>query len=231
LALIKLGPTVGQISGSVGGVTFSRNAGGAYIRTRAIPVNPGSQFQTELRGYLAQLTALWPTLSEAIRDGWDAYSENVLLPNPLGDQRKIGALAHYVRSNVSRLQAGLPRVDTAPVIFTLGDFTQPEIVTITAPQALSLAFTDTDDWVGEDDSGLLIYGARGYNPTINYFKGPDRWSDIIPGNGTTPETSPFAADLPFVLQAEQKSFIFGRVSRADGRLSSPFRLPGIVAAA
>lgn len=228
MALIKLGPTVGQISGSIGGMTFSRNAGGAYIRARAIPVNPGSQFQTELRGYLAQLTALWATLTQAQRDGWAAYSVNVLLPNPLGDQREIGALAHYVRSNVPRLQSGNPRVDTAPVIFTLGEFTQPTITSITAPTALSLAFTDTDDWVDEDDSAMLIYGARGYNPTKNYFKGPYRYADLIEGDGTTPPTSPYAATLPFTLQAAQKSFIFGRVTRADGRLSSPFRLPAIV---
>ena len=228
MALIKLGAAVGQISGSVGGVTFSRNAGGAYMRARAIPVNPGSQFQTELRGYLAQLTALWPTLTQAQRDGWAAYSVNVLLPNPLGDQREIGALAHYVRSNVPRLQSGNPRVDTAPVIFTLGEFTQPTITSITAPTALSLAFTDTDEWVDEDDSAMLIYGARGYNPTKNYFKGPYRYADLIEGDATTPPTSPYAATLPFTLQAAQKSFIFGRVTRADGRLSSPFRLPAIV---
>lgn len=228
MALIKLGPTVGQISGSVGAITFSRNKGGAYIRTRSVPTNPGTQWQTQLRGYLAQLTAMWPTLTTAQRDGWEAYDENVLLPNPLGDQRKIGALAHYVRSNVSRLQASLARVDTAPVIFTLGDFTQPEIASITAPTALSLTFTVGDDWVDEDDSAMLIYGAKGYNQTINYFKGPYRYADAILGDSVTPETSPYAAALPFVLQEDQKSFIFGRVTRADGRLSSPFRLPGVV---
>jgi hypothetical protein len=231
MALIKFSSAIGAISGSIGGVTYARNAGGAYMRERVVPVNPASVFQTELRGYLAQLTALWVTLTQAQRDGWAAYSENVLLPNPLGDQREIGALAHYVRSNVPRLQSGNPRVDTAPIIFTLGDFTQPEITNITAPTSLSLAFTEGDDWVGEDDAAMLIYGARGYNPTINFFKGPYRYTDLIAGDSVTPETTPYAAALPFTLQEAQKSFIFGRVTRADGRLSSPFRLPAIVAAA
>ena len=53
-------------------------------------------------------------------------------------------------------------------------------------------------------------------------------ADLIEGDATTPPTSPYAATLPFTLQAAQKSFIFGRVTRADGRLSSPFRLPAIV---
>lgn len=229
MAIVKLGGGIATASGSLGGMTFSHNLGGPYIRTRVVPTNPNTEFQQVVRGFVAQLTALWTTtLTQAQRDGWDAYSVNVLLPNPLGDQRKIGGLPHYVRSNVSRLQAGLPRVDVAPVIFTLGDYTQPTITSLTAPTALSLAFTDTDDWVGEDDAALLIYGARGYNPTINYFKGPYRYADAILGDSATPETSPYAAVMPFTLQAAQKGFIFGRVTRADGRLSSPFRLPAIV---
>ena len=32
------GPTVASLSGSVGGQTYSRNRGGAYIRNRAIPI-------------------------------------------------------------------------------------------------------------------------------------------------------------------------------------------------
>jgi hypothetical protein len=228
MAIIKFGGGVASASGSVGGTTYSRNAGGPYMRTRAIPVNPQSSFQTVLRGHMAQLTALWATLTQAQRDGWEAYNVNVLLPNPLGDQREIGALAHYVRSNVPRLQAGLPRVDTAPVVFTLGDYTQPTITSITAPTALSLAFTDTDAWCDEDDSALLVCGSRGYNPTINFFKGPYRYCGKVDGDSVTPPTSPEAITMPFTLQAAQKAFIFGRVSRADGRLSSPFRLPEIV---
>ena len=228
MALVKFSSAIGAISGSIGGTTYSHNAGGPYMRERRVPTNPGTEFQTALRGYLAQLTALWVTLTQAQRDGWAAYSVNVLLPNPLGDQREIGALAHYVRSNVPRLQSGCPRVDTAPVIFTLGEFTQPTITSITAPTALSLGFTEADDWVGEDDSALLIYGSRGYNPTRNYHKGPYRYADLIEGDSVTPETTPYAAVMPFTLQADQKAFIFGRVTRADGRLSAPFRLPGIV---
>ena len=228
MALIKFGGGVAAASGSVGGTTFSHNAGGPYMRVRRVPTNPASTFQTILRGYVAQLTALWATLTQAQRDGWAAYSVNVLLPNPLGDQREIGALPHYVRSNVSRLQAGLDRQDTAPAIFTLGEFTQPSITSITAPTALSLAFDNTDDWADETGSALLVYGARGYNPTINYFKGPYRYADSVDGLTGTPPTSPAAIVMPFALQADQKSFIMGRVTRADGRLSSPFRLSDIV---
>lgn len=223
------GTIIGEASGSVASLTFSHNRGGQYIRQRAIPVNPGTIFQQVMRSLLAGLMSEWNSvLTPAQRDGWDQYALNVLMPDALGEPRNVGGSAMYVRSNASRLQALLPAVLDAPTEFNLGDYTLPTIASITAPTALSLGFTDTDTWVDEDDSAMLIYGSRGNNASINYFKGPYRFADLIAGDSTTPPTTPAAIVLPFTLAAGQKAFIQGRVSRADGRLSSPFRLGTIV---
>lgn len=227
---MKFKPTIiGEASGSVGSLTFSHNRGGQYIRVRAIPVNPGSLFQQVVRALLAGLTSEWNSvLTPAQRDGWDQYALNVPMSDTLGEPRNVGGVAMYVRSNVPRLQAALPGVLDAPTEFNLGDFTLPVIASITAPTALSLGFTDTDEWANEDDSAMIISGSRGNNASINYFKGPYRLADSILGDAITAPTSPAAIVLPFTLAAGQKAFIQGRVSRADGRLSSPFRLGEVV---
>ena len=227
---MKFRPTIGQdLSGSLGGITASHNKGGTYFRGRVIPVNPNSVFQQVVRTLVGQLTSLWAnTLTEAQRLGWDGYALQVPLADAIGEPRNVGGIAMFVRSNVPRLQVGLPRVDTAPVIFNLGDFTPPSIVSVTAPTAFSIAFEATDDWVGEDDAAMLLFTSRGMNPTINFFKGPYRSVAGILGDGTTPETSPFAAVGAFPLQAGQRAFIRMVVTRADGRLSSSFRTADIV---
>lgn len=218
-----------QASGSIAGTVFSHNRGGMYTRARTIPVNPGSVFQQAVRGYVAQLTSLWMSiLTAAERAAWDNYADLVNIPNSIGDPINVGGLAMYVRSNVPRLQAGIPRVDTGPVVYNLGAFTPPGIASITAPTALSLTFDNTDAWANEDDAAMLVYGSRGMNPSINFFKGPYRYADKIDGDGVTPPTSPAAIVLPFPLQATQKAFVRIRVSRADGRLSSSFRMFGTV---
>jgi hypothetical protein len=212
------------MSGSVGGLVASHNRGGTYFRQRATPVNPGSTYQDLVRQILAQLTSLWQTvLTQDQRDAWDAYAANVTLPDRLGDQRNVGGIAQYVRSNVPRLQAGLTRVDDGPTVYNLGDFTLPTIASITAPTALSLGFTTGDDWVSEDGAAMLVFGSRGQNASINYFKGPYRFAGSIDGDSGTPPTSPAAITLPFVLTAGQKGFIKYAVTRADGRLSTSFR--------
>jgi hypothetical protein len=229
MAIFTPGGGVATISGSVGGVTFSRNRGGPYMRTRAVPVNPNTTFQQEVRSLMATLTSGWiDDLTDDQRAAWDTYALNVHLSNPLGSPRNVGGLAMYVRSNISRLQADpvlLTRVDDAPTIFNLGTYTLPVLSgAVESAQTASLAFENTDDWAGETGSGMLVYGSRAKNPSINYMKGPYRYMDVVEGDDTTPPTSPQVLTWPFPFVETQRLFLFGRVTRLDGRLSSPFRL-------
>lgn len=228
MAIVKLGGGVATASGSIGGTTFSRNRGGPYIRTRAVPVNPGTTYQQTVRALVAELTSRWlNTLTAAQRAAWDTYAENVELPNPLGDPRNVGGLAMYVRSNVSRLQASAtsyPRVDSGPTVFNLGEFSFPDLGNASeAAQTASLVFNNADDWANEDGAGMIVYGSRAMNASVNYFKGPYRYCHKIDGDSVTPPTSPATITWPFPFLEGQKVYAAVRVTRADGRLSSQFR--------
>lgn len=216
-------------SGSIGGITASRNRGGLYLRARVVPVNPNTPFQQAIRGFVASLTSGWnDTLTIGQRAGWDTYANQVPLPDPLGDPRNVGGLAMYVRSNVPRLQAALPRVDDAPIVFDLGTFTNPTFGTFAAAtNDFAVTFDNTDAWANEDDSAMLVLGSRPQNASINFFKGPYRFADLIAGDATTAPTSPATIVNPFAFEAAQQIFVQIRITRADGRLSLPFRGGGI----
>lgn len=215
------GILIGEASGSIASITFSHNRGGQYTRQRAVPVDPQTAFQAVIRQAMADLTSLWnDTLTEAQRVAWNEYALQVPLPDTLGEPRNAGGLGMYCRSNIPRIQGGDPRVDAAPTVFNLGPFTNPDIASMTAPSALSLTFDPADAWANEDDAAMMVYGSAGRNQTINYFTGPYRFAGKIDGDGTTPPTSPAAITIPFVLAADQRAFIYVRVTRADGRLST-----------
>jgi hypothetical protein len=223
-------PLIGaELSGSVGGITASHNRGGAYFRSRVVPTDPASPQQVAVRDAMAQLAARWTTaLTAAEREAWDTYAFNVPLLNRLGESINVTGLNMYQRSNVPRLQNALPRVDAAPTSFNLGDFTAPAIASFTAPAALSLTFEATDDWVGEDDSAMLLYGSRDTSPSINFFQGPYRaYATQLVGEVAVPPTSPFAGVNPFQVTVGNKVFVKATVSRADGRLSAVTRLQAI----
>ncbi len=223
-------PLIGaELSGSIGGITASHNKGGAYFRSRVIPTDPASPFQGIVRQSLGNLAARWSgLLSQSARDAWDLYAANVPLLNPLGESINVTGLNMFQRSNVPRQQNGLPRVDVAPSIFNLGDFTAPTVVSFTSPTALSLTFTEADDWVSEDDAAMLIYGSRAQNASINFFKGPYRaYVTQLLGEVAIPPTTPFAGVNPFSVAIGNKVFLKVSVTRADGRLSQVQRLEAV----
>jgi len=226
LMLIK-SPVIAAGSGSIAGLTASHNKGGLYLRARTIPTNPGTTLQTAVRAAMASLSVLWQdTLTALQRLAWETYAENVPLINKLGDPINVTGLNMYIRSNVGRLQAGLPRVDDGPSTFNLGEYTAPSFSIDTASDEVDVTFDNTDAWANEDDSALLVYGSSPKDPTINFFKGPYTLLDTIDGDSVTAPTSPAAIPLAQAIVAGQRNFFRIVVSRADGRLSADFRGEG-----
>lgn len=213
---------VTQASGSLGGLTASHNRGGLYFRARATPVNPNTPQQQAIRGFVAQLTSLWlNTLTGLQRAAWDLYALNVPLPDRLGEPRNVGGLAMYIRSNVPRMQSPLPRVDAAPTIFNLGDYSIPTFTVLSeATQDVTCTFDALDEWVGETQAALIFYTSRAQNESINYFKGPYRLADRILGSQPAPPAPPVQLTLAFPFVAGQRVFFRLNVTRADGRLGA-----------
>jgi hypothetical protein len=216
---------VTQMSGSIGGLTGSHNASGLYLRARTIPVNTNTAYQQAVRAYMASLVAAWVnSLTQSQRDAWDAYAAAVTLTNPLGDPINVSGLNMYVRSNIPRRQSSLTDVDDGPTVYTLAEGTEPSYAAPSeASQDVDVTFDTDDDWVDEDEAGMLIFASRPQNPSINYFKGPYRFAGLIAGDSVTPPTSPATINMPFPFVAGQKLFFKATIARADGRYSSPFR--------
>lgn len=211
-------------SGKVGGMVASRNKGGQYFRALAIPTNPNTAQQQAVRASMGNLAQRWRTLTDFQQLLWNVYAANVTVVDVLGDAINLSGFNMYLRSNIPRVTLSLPIVDNAPSIFDLGDVGTISMDTASAAtQNFAFNFTDTDAWVDEDDSALLVYVSRPQNSSISYFKGPYRYAGQVDGDGTTPPTTPATISFPFGVAVGQKVFWRANVSRADGRLSQTFR--------
>lgn len=207
-------------SGSIGGITASRNRGGNYLRVKGVPINPNTPAQITVRVLLNALVDRWTTvLTDASRVGWQTYADNVPLANRLGELKTVTGQNMFVRSNLARIQGGEAVIDDAPSIFDTGAFTETTITAAETGNQLSLAFLNTDTWANEDDSAMIVYGSRPVNASINFFKGPFRLLGKIDGDSATPPTSPAVFTSPFAYTVGQRVFARVIVSRADGRMS------------
>ncbi len=217
---------VASLSGSLGGITASRNRFGAYLRERVLPVNPNSTAQVAVRAHFTTLAIRWGTLTTIQREAWDTYAENVPVINPIGDSITLTGFNMYIRSNVPRLVAGLAIVDDGPTVFTLAELTLPTllIVVVAGLQQVLVAYDNTDPWAIADGGALLVSASRERSPSVVFFKGPYRFVGSELGNTTTPPTSPVSLVTPFTGTVGNQASAFIRATDADGRLSSEIEL-------
>jgi hypothetical protein len=233
MALYK-GTITTAISGKIDGLVFAHNPGGKYIRNFAVPTNPNTIFQQEVRAFVAILTAAWQTvLSQPERDAWQLYADNVTVTNRLGDQINIPGISMYVRCNVARMQVTGDAIQAAPIIFNMAQLAKAIANNATvAGQTVDINFGATipaDPWIIEAGSRLQVYISRPQNSGINYFKGPYRFAGAIEGDAVPP-TSPFTVGVPFPIGLGQRLFTRCVVTALDGRISSPFFSNSIVVA-
>lgn len=208
-----------QVSGSIGGTTFSHNRFGAYKRNRSIPVNPNTARQVAVRNAVRAITIAWAnTLTQALRDAWQVYAANVPWTNRLGQSVFLTGLNMYVRTNTPRVQNAIPRVDVAPTIFDLATAELELAVTASAAtQDLTITGAAGADWVGEADAWQFFFMGRPQNPGIQFFGGPYRQLTAVPGAGPPPFPVVIAAAFPFA--EGQRIWVRSRITRGDGRLS------------
>lgn len=232
MALLGLGGGLGVISGKIGNWIFSHNKGGAYIRSRGFPVNPNTDLQVVVKAAMAFLTARWSqTLTAGQRTAWNLYASSVSMTNRIGDAVFHSGFNHYIRSNMIRKQIGDPIIDDGPVIFEIP--AQDPTFAITASEAtqdISFAFDITMDWAVENGSLLYLFEGSPQNPQINFFNGPWRSADRVGGADPGPVVSPSDQPSQFGIAELQHIWGYARISRADGRLSEPFRADTFCAA-
>jgi len=220
-ALIRPGPLASEVRGSIGGVVFARNRGGAYVRNRTAPLNPSSADQNRIRQILADLAQRWSgTLTESQREEWRTYAENVPLQNALGESRNVSGINMYARGNSLILDTAGTRVDDGPTNFTVGPSFTPGITLDPAADTLTIDDLGTYTPTTDGTIGFLIQQAPPDNSGV-FFKGSGFRK--ISGTQIADEATDLPADVPlaFPIEAGQSVFVRTIAVTPDGRVGSP----------
>lgn len=109
MAIIQFGALVAGIRGTLGGVTYSGNGAGAYIKSWARPTNPRTQAQESVRAQASAIGAWWRSLSQSQRDDWNTWAANgaQVQYNVFGEPYFLSGAQFGGRVNRWRQSAGL----------------------------------------------------------------------------------------------------------------------------
>jgi hypothetical protein len=108
MARIKFSSLVNDIRGSVGGVTFSRNANGAYTRNRTKGTNRKSPGQLSVRASFSGLSAQYRQLGAASAQTFIDMAPLYPYKNKVGVTSYYTGQQLFMKLNSTLVQNGLP---------------------------------------------------------------------------------------------------------------------------
>jgi len=118
MARVTYGSGVTELAGSIGGVTYQKNASGNIAKLRSNPtVNP-TALQAGYQNNLSYCVAYWPTLSQANKDLWGAFALVHNHTTPWAETRTLSGYQWFLTVNLSRMVIGEPIID-APAGFEI----------------------------------------------------------------------------------------------------------------
>lgn len=233
------GTFASQMSGKLGGLVAATSKGGIqYLRRLPSARIVGSALQNAVRSIIRSLSQAWSgTLDAEDRASWNTYAQNVTKLDSLGNTIQLSGSNWFVGNNAVRLQAAanstitLTRVDKMVGPFNLGnpDSFLPGNLTIEVGAAGAGTLTAAPGippLAGADAAAgdvAVLYASTPYAPGRSYPAGPNNLVGVFAADGTLTN---YTFQLPPALIAtdpNQKQDFILRLSRADGRLSSPFR--------
>lgn len=227
MAIITPGPTVAAISGSIGGTVYSRNRGGAYIRNRAIPVDPNTTFQQEARAILAARSQEWADLTAAQRASWESWALQNLVTNALGNQIRLSGHQAYIQLNSRIAHSGLPVITAPPIINAQDGLTSLSLTADIGAGDVAATFTVTPLAAA---ARLWMQAAVVNSPGISYVRNLFKFIGVGPGADVSPfDFEAFMTARFGTLIVGQTVFIrFGTFDGTTGLLSVPLEASVLV---
>lgn len=212
MAVIKPGPMISDIRGSINGVTFGRNRAGLFARQRVAPVQPGTEKQTNVRNAVSYLQNLWRvTLTNEERATWENLGTISGGIGALGDKIRLTGIQCFLRTNVIKRIAGHTVIITAPPVPY--EISCPVLVFYSRVTA-GVSLESIAPGMVEGDT-LQLQISPVFSPTRNFYKGPYDHTWWRKHNGEYPFT--LSTGQPYTLG--DRHFITARYVDLLGRVS------------
>lgn len=221
------GIAVSQMSGSLGGVTASRNKGGQYFRDRAVPTTATSAPALNAKARLSLYSATWATLTDVQRASWHRYGTIKPTIDTLGMPKILTGLQAYVAINTRLNLAGNAAIVAPPIGSDPNALTTATATFDIGAGTSTLIFTPTP--LGATNK-LWLEAAVVDSPGINYIQSFKRFVVASAANLASPYDYQAAVEAVFgPLVVGQKLVLLPMVfSTTTGLLSRPRRVEGTI---
>jgi len=116
MAIAKFAAPIAGLRGTIGGVTYSANKSGPYVKQWSRSANQRTYNQQVQRAYIAGLASEWRSLSTALKAEWSAFAALPAqeLTNSLGEAYYASGFNWFVKCNTRLDRAGRAHITAVP---------------------------------------------------------------------------------------------------------------------
>jgi len=158
MALVKFGAGVSEMRGKEGGVIYSKNAYGNYIKAKVTPTNPQTSYQQAVRADLQGIAQSWAGLTESQKNAWNALGDTVTRTNVFGDQTTYKGFGLFMRLNLNLKAIGQDPISEAPTVPELDGLSITSVTATRSTDALDIVFTPSQATKGTSIITYATYG-------------------------------------------------------------------------
>jgi hypothetical protein len=230
LLLIEYGAALAvNASGSLAGTTVSHNRGGAYMRTKAIPTNPQTSYQTAVRNEFGFLSSNWRNLTAAERLQWNAVTNQFQRKNALSKVITLSGINLYKGLNQALFEAGQSLLVAPPVPAGATNINTASVAISAGGATMVLTHAPTPTPAGNT---LVVYATAPLSPGISFVKNKLRKITTIPAATATGESlqAAYVAKFGATILGQKIAFGFKATNNTTGEQSVMLQVSAIVAA-
>ena len=176
MAKIKLSAIVSEMRGKLNGSVFSRNRGGAYLRTKVTPLNPQTLAQTLVRSSFTAVSQSWKSLTQGERDAWDSAVNNFIGTDIFGDQKTPSGFNLFMSLNKNLLDVGAATLTLPPVPSAVQAFTSLALSADTGGGTFDMLASA----VVAADTAIKVFATPGVSPGKSFVKSEFRQIGVLP---------------------------------------------------
>lgn len=184
MAKIKLSAIVSEVRGKLNGSVFSKNRGGAYMRTKVTPVNPQTIAQGNVRALLTTLSQGWRSLTEAQRLAWNSAVSAFTSTDIFGDIKTPSGINLYNKLNLNLGAIGEAPISTPPVAVGVGYLSALSLAADASASTIAATFTAEGASAGQT---VIVEATPCLSAGKSFVKSEFRQIGTFAGDATSPQ--------------------------------------------
>jgi hypothetical protein len=229
MAKVKYTAIVADMRGKLNGSVFSKNRGGAYVRTKVTPSNPSTTYQNQVRDRLATFAQAFRALTAAQIAAWNSAVSSFTKTDIFGDIKSPSGINLYVKLNANLDRVSVADISIPPLPAAVENVLTGSAVLDVSDQSVTVTFTPTPVPAG---TAFVIRATKQVSPGRSFLKNLLTDIQVVDAAGTSPVviTTNYLAKYGTIVLGQKVGFEIVPINKVTGQAGVGIRFNALATA-